>query len=105
MKAKDSKKNGSAPDTPEAELKKSIGTMDRILIFLGVFVFLFIVTMIVLFILYQQTPDVLIGAVIAAAIGEAGVMGSIQRNKEKAKQELRERQEQGSRDPESEGTQ
>ncbi|MBQ7144713.1 MAG: hypothetical protein IJR65_06100 [Oscillospiraceae bacterium] len=76
----------------EAALKRSLKTMDRILIILGVFLFLFVVCMVVLFCLYQQTPDVLIGSVFGAATGEISAMAAIKRNKDRLRKELRKAQ-------------
>ena len=87
------------PDSAEA-LEKSIITMDRILVAMGVFLALFVVTMIVLFILYQQTPDALIAAVFAFCGFECGAMAAIQRRKTEAEERLRAKQEQHTSDKE-----
>lgn len=73
-------KSGDDADE-ETELKKELGTMDRILIILGVFLFLFIVTMIVLFCVKGSTPDTLIVSVLGACTVEGGIMGAIERRK------------------------
>lgn len=64
---------------------KKIGTLDKVLIFLAIFMVLFVIAMIVLHIVTGSTPDVLIGCVFAACIGEFSVTGIIQTNKEKCK--------------------
>ncbi len=46
--------------------------LNKALAFCVVFAVLFTITMIVLFCLYQSTPDVLIGAVFGALFGELG---------------------------------
>ena len=67
---------------------KSIKTMDRILIILGIFLFIFVVTMIVLYIRTGAIPDTLCTCVFAACGGECGVMGWIKTTKDR----FRERQ-------------
>ena len=52
--------------------KKPNDGLNAALICCVIFAVLFTITMIVLFCLYQQTPDVLIGAVFAALFGELG---------------------------------
>ncbi len=52
--------------------KKPNDGLNIALIFCVVFAILFTITMIVIFCLYQSTPDVLIGAVFAALFGELG---------------------------------
>lgn len=46
-------------------------TLDKILIILGIFIGLFIVTMIVLFCIYQSIPDTLVVAVLGSGTSEA----------------------------------
>lgn len=46
-------------------------TIDKILIILGTFVGLFIITMIVLFCIFQSVPDTLIVAVLGSGTSEA----------------------------------
>lgn len=53
------------------EKKKNDG-LNAALIFVVVFAVLFTITMIVLFCIYQTTPDVLIGAVFTSLFGELG---------------------------------
>ena len=63
--------------------KKTIGTMDRILIITGIAMVSFTVYMIHLFEIYGSTPDTLITYVFMALTGEAGIMGWIKTNKDK----------------------
>lgn len=46
-------------------------TLDKILITLGIFIALFIITMIVLFCIYQAIPDTLVVAVLGSGSSEA----------------------------------
>ena len=78
------------PGSPEA-LQKRLGAMDRILVALGIFLFLFVVTMIVLFWKFQTVPDVLIGAVFGFCGFECGAMAAIQRRKTAIREKLREK--------------
>ena len=103
MKGLNLHKRSSAPDSPEAELKKNIATMDLILIILGIFLFLFVVTMVLLFVFFQQTPDVLIGAVFGFCGFECGAMAAIQRKKAKYNEKLEELK-QRDQDPERKET-
>ena len=73
-------KSDDEPDE-EAELKKELGTMDRILIILGIFLFFFVLTMIVIFCVKDSVPDTLIMSVFGACAVEGGIMGAIQRRK------------------------
>lgn len=57
---------------------KKRGAMDIILILMGIFLFLFTITMIVIFCVKGATPDTLIDRVITCCIGEGGIMGMIQ---------------------------
>lgn len=52
--------------------KKPNDGLNRALVFCVIFAILFTITMIVLFCLYQSTPDALIVAVFAALFGELG---------------------------------
>ena len=51
--------------------KKKVKTLDAALTILGVFIGLFIVTMIVLFICFREVPDVLIVSVLGSGSSEA----------------------------------
>lgn len=63
--------------------KKTEHTMDVILIIIGIFLAVFTAMMIIVFCLYQSTPDTLIGCVFAATASEAGIMGWIKNTKER----------------------
>lgn len=83
------KKGRKQRQTPkhQAEVERRIvvaklGTMNLILIIMGVLLFLFTQKMIDLFETYQETPDTLITCVFALCGGECGVMGWIKNSKE-----------------------
>lgn len=65
--------------------KKYIGTMNIILIIVGIFLVLFTLKMISLFETYGMVPDTLINCVFVALAGECGIMGWIKTSKEKNK--------------------
>lgn len=65
--------------------RKSIGTMNVILIIVGVFLVAFTLKMISLFEAYGMVPDTLINCVFVALAGECGIMGWIKTSKEKNK--------------------
>lgn len=67
--------------------KKPNDGLNAALIFCVVFALLFTVTMIVIFCLYQSTPDVLIGAVFAALFGELGFCTLIYKTKYPSKKD------------------
>ena len=46
-------------------------TLDKILLFVAIFILLFTITMIVIFCLFQSTPDTLIESVFGLVSGEA----------------------------------
>lgn len=102
-KRKRRKRTGKPPpagaEETEAAIRRSLKTMDRILIYLGIFLLLFVFCMITLFCIFQKTPDVLIGSVFGAATGEVSAMAAIKRNKDRLRKELREAQ---GKDPEEE---
>ena len=50
---------------------------DKVLLAMGVFLFWFIVTMIIIFCVKGSTPDILIGCVLGGGIGEAGICARI----------------------------
>ena len=64
---------------------KSIGTMNVILIIVGIFLVAFTLKMISLFETYGKVPDTLINCVFVALAGECGIMGWIKTSKEKNK--------------------
>ncbi len=61
--------------------------MKKILIGMFIFLSLFTIAMIVIFILTGDTPDVFIGAVFGACMGEYSICGVIKKAKEKEKTE------------------
>ena len=65
--------------------KTKLNTIDKILIFCTSLLLIFTITMIVIFCIYQNTPDVLIGAVFTALFGELGFCTLIYRVKYKIK--------------------
>ena len=67
--------------------KKKNDGLNAALIFCVIFAILFTVTMIVIFCIYQQTPDVLIGAVFTALFGELGCCTMIYKTKYPRKDE------------------
>lgn len=60
---------------------KSDKFIDKVLITVAIFDALFVITMIVLFCLYQSVPDTLILAVFGATFGEAGCCAYIFKHK------------------------
>lgn len=68
--------------------KKNIGTMDKILVLIGVTTAIFIVTMIFLFVKFQSVPDTLIGCYFGLVGSECGIMGWIKNVKEKNKDRI-----------------
>ena len=67
--------------------KKPNDGLNAALIFCVVFALLFTITMIVLFCIYQSTPDVLIGAVFTALFGELGFCTLIYKTKYPSKKD------------------
>lgn len=63
--------------------KKSVGVMDRILVFIGILLIIFIVIMIWIFCKYGSIPDTLCTCVFGACTGELGITGIIQATKNK----------------------
>lgn len=63
--------------------EKTMKTMDKILIIIGVFLLIFTITMIWLFKTTYAVPDTLITCVFAALGGECGAMAWIKTNKDK----------------------
>ena len=78
------KKDGKNEDTKKSP-RKMIGTMNLILIIVGLFLVLFTMKMISLFETYGMVPDTLINCVFVALAGECGIMGWIKTSKEKNK--------------------
>ena len=76
--------------------KKPNDGLNAALIFCVVFAVLFTITMIVIFCIYQSTPDVLIGAVFTALFGELGCCTLIYRVKyRKELKEINETEDEG----------
>lgn len=78
------RKDKKNEDTKKSS-KKAIGTMNIILIIVGVFLVLFTLKMISLFETYGMVPDTLINCVFVALAGECGIMGWIKTSKERNK--------------------
>jgi hypothetical protein len=72
--------------------KQKIGTMDLILLVIGIFLALFTATMIVIHCITGSTPDTLITCVFGICGIEGGVMGWIKTSKNKL-QKLKSKQE------------
>lgn len=68
-------------------MKDKLGTMDVILVIVGVLLVAFTVTMIVIFCVKGSVPDTLITAFFACLGTECGVMGWIKNVKEKQRKE------------------
>lgn len=66
--------------------KRSLGTMDWILVIIGGFLLVFTCYIIVLFREYGTIPDTLVTCVFAALAGECGIMGWIKTTKERNKE-------------------
>lgn len=85
--------------TEETKLRQELGTMDRILLVLGVFLLVFVAVMVALFAIFQAVPDTLIVSVFGCAGLECGVMGAIKTRKDAIRGRLdeleREREESG----------
>lgn len=79
------KKNEVDKKSSQSSEKKGIGTMNIILIIVGVALFSFTIAMIWIFLTYAAIPDTLCTCVFAALGGECGVMGMIKTSKEKYK--------------------
>lgn len=76
--------------------KKPNDGLNAALIFCVIFAVLFTICMIVIFCIYQSTPDVLIGAVFAALFGELGCCTLIYKVKyRKELKELNETEDEG----------
>lgn len=67
----------------EVKTKKKIGTMNLILIIIGVALLAFTIYMIKLFREYGAVPDTLVTCVFAALGGECGIMGWIKTTKDR----------------------
>lgn len=80
------KKNEVDKKSYQSSEKKGIGTMNLILIIVGVSLLAFTIAMIWIFLTYAAIPDTLCTCVFAALGGECGVMGMIKTSKEKYKE-------------------
>lgn len=85
MKKKDDS-NEVDKKSPQSSGSKGIGTMNIILIVVGIALLAFTIAMIWLFVIYAAIPDTLCTCVFAALGGECGVMGMIKTAKEKYKE-------------------
>jgi len=74
------------------EYKKKDDFIKKVIITMFSFLLIFTIVMIVVFCITGNTPDVLIGAVFAACVGEYSICGMIKKTKEK---ELTERMKEG----------
>ena len=77
-------------DESREKLERQLGTMDRILVFLAVFLIIFTGCMITVFCVCQAVPDTLIVSVFSAAGLECGIMGAIKNRKEAIRAQIRE---------------
>lgn len=64
-------------------MKKKLGTMDKILVFIAVVLLVFVVIMLWMYYSTGGIPDTLCTCVFAICGGECGVMGWIKTNKER----------------------
>ena len=69
--------------TEDEKIRKSLKTMNVVLIVIGIYLFLFTGCMIHLYIKTGGIPDTLVTCVFAACTGELGVMGWIKSTKDK----------------------
>ena len=76
-------KNNKENKVEEADKPKKIGTMDVILIIIGIALLVFTITMIIVFLDMGSVPDTLITCVFATFTGECGILGWIKTTKEK----------------------
>lgn len=60
---------------------KNLNGLDKALLFIAILDTLFVITMIVIFCIYQQVPDTLILAVFGATFGECGCCSYIWKHK------------------------
>lgn len=73
-------------DNKDKPRKKKFGTMNIILILIGVFLLIFTGYMIYLFREYGAIPDTLVTCVFASLAGECGIMGWIKTSKERKRE-------------------
>lgn len=61
--------------------------LDKALIFIAILDTLFVITMVIIFCIYQSVPDTLIAAVFGATFGECGCCSYIWKHKKVKKEE------------------
>ena len=66
--------------------RRKLGTMDWILVLIGLFLVIFTTYMVILFREYGMIPDTLVSCVFATLAGECGIMGWIKTSKERNKE-------------------
>ena len=84
------------PASTDDKEKKSIGTMNLILVIIGIALLIFTISMIRIFRVYGAVPDTLITCVFAALASECGIMGWIKTTKDRKRErkwELEDRKE------------
>jgi hypothetical protein len=89
-------KGEKTPPSKKSPQKKGLGTMDIILVIVGICLLAFTISMIQLFREYGAVPDTLITCVFAALGGECGIMGWIKTTKDRNRErtwEVEDRQE------------
>lgn len=64
-------------------MRNKLGTMDRILVILGIFLLCFVIAMTVIFVVCGSIPDTLVTCVFGICGIEGGVMGWIKTSKQK----------------------
>lgn len=65
-------------DNPNKSKKRSlVKTMDKILLIIGIFLFTYITTMIVIYCITGSYPEVMTHDIIYGCLGEGGIMGVI----------------------------
>ncbi len=74
--------------------KPKIGVLDKILIFVGIFLVVFVLVMIVIFCRFGAIPDTLCTCVFAACTGELGITGMIHTVKTKYRDRLWQKEDQ-----------
>ncbi len=63
--------------------KKTMKTMDKVLIFIAIFLFFFVIAMVFVYLKTGGIPDTLVASVFTICGGEFGVMGWIKTTKDK----------------------
>lgn len=83
--------------------RKSIGTMNLILVIIGITLAIFTICMIRLFMIYGMVPDTLITCVFAALASECGIMGWIKTTKDRKRERKWELEDRKEREKKKEG--